>query len=308
MNANRVALVTGATGFVGGHLARRLLADGWETHAIVRPSSNATILCEVLGSGNVHVHDGRTMGLIDILRSVRPDIVFHLASLVVAEHSTDDVDPLVQSNILFGVQLLEAMTVAGVSDIVNTGTTWQHYEGREYSPVSLYAATKQAFQDILLFYCEVRGLRAVTLELPDTYGPGDKRPKLLSVLNRAARSGETLQMSPGEQLLDLVHVDDVVRGYGVAADGLLSGHLPSPSRYRLSSESLVRLKDVVELYRQATGHSVSVAWGGRPYRVREVIEPVSPVPVLPEWQPCISLRDGLAALNVESQEDGDGNR
>jgi len=308
MNATRVALVTGATGFVGGRLARRLLADGWETHAIVRPSSNAVILRDVLGSGNVHAHDGSTVGLIEVLRGVHPDIVFHLASVFVAEHSTDDVHPLVQSNILFGVQLLEAMVVAGMSAIVDTGTTWQHYEGREYSPVSLYAATKQAFQDVLQFYCEVRGLRAVTLELPDTYGPGDKRPKLLSVLNRAARSGKTLQMSPGEQLLDLLHVDDVVHGYEVAADALLAGNLPSPSRYRLSSGSLVRLRDIVELYRGATGHTVNVVWGGRPYRAREVMEPFSPVPVLPEWQPCISLRDGLAALNAESQEDADGNR
>jgi len=303
----RVALVTGATGFVGGRLARRLLADGWETHAIVRPSSNATILRGVLGSGNVYAHDGSTVDLIDVLRSVHPDVVFHLASVFVAEHATDDVDPLVQSNILFGTQLLEAMTVAAVSTIVNTGTTWQHYEGREYSPVSLYAATKQAFQDILQFYCEVRGLRAVTLELPDTYGSGDRRPKLLSVLDRAARTGETLQMSPGEQLLDLLHVDDVVHGYEVAADALLAENLPSPSQYRLSSGSLVRLRDVVELYREATGHTVNVVWGGRPYRVREVMEPVSPVSVLPEWQACISLKDGLATLEAESQEDGNGN-
>ena len=308
MSTARVALVTGATGFVGGRLARRLLADGWETHAIVRPSSNATILRGVLGSGNVYAHDGSTVDLIDVLRSVHPDVVFHLASVFVAEHATDDVDPLVQSNILFGTQLLEAMTVAAVSTIVNTGTTWQHYEGREYSPVSLYAATKQAFQDILQFYCEVRGLRAVTLELPDTYGSGDRRPKLLSVLDRAARTGETLQMSPGEQLLDLLHVDDVVHGYEVAADALLAENLPSPSQYQLSSGPLVRLKDVVELYRQATGHTVNVVWGGRPYRLREIMEPRSPVPVLPEWQPCISLRDGLVALNAESQEDADGNR
>ena len=294
MSVARVALVTGAAGFVGGHLARRLLADGWETHAIVRSSSNATTLRGVLGSGSVHVHDGSTVDLIDVLRRVHPDIVFHLASVFVAEHLTDDVDPLIRSNVLFGVQLLEAMTIAGVSDIVNTGSYSQHYEGREYSPVSLYAATKQAFQDILQFYCEVRGLRAVTLELPDTYGPDDKRPKLFSLLDRTARSGETLQMSPGEQLLDLLHVDDVVHGYEVAADGLLSGHLPSPSQYQLSSGSLVRVKDVVELYRQATGRTVSVAWGGRPYRVREVMEPRSPVPVLPGWAPSRSLAEWLA--------------
>lgn len=294
MNPARVALVTGATGFVGGHLVRNLLADGWAAHAVVRPSSSTTALSRVLGSGNVHVHDGSTVAIIDILRSVQPDVVFHLASVFVADHDADDVGPLVQSNILFGVQLLEAMAVAGVSTVINTGTTWQHYEGREYSPVSLYAATKQAFQDILQFYCEARGLRALTLELPDTYGPGDKRPKLFSVLDRAAQTGETLQMSPGEQLLDLLHVDDAVRGYEVAADSLLSGHVPSPSRYRLSSGSLVCLKHVVEFYRETTRRTVNVVWGGRPYRVREVMEPRSPVPVLPGWAPSRSFAAWLA--------------
>ena len=308
MSPARVALVTGATGFVGGHLVRLLMANGWETHAIVRPSSNATTLRDVLGSSKVHEHDGSISGLINIVGSVRPLVVFHLASAVITDYVVADVEPLIRSNILFGTQLLEAMAVAGVSVIVNTGTILQHYEGKEYSPVSLYAATKQAFQDVLQFYCEARGLHAVTLELPNVYGPGDRRPKLLTALAGAARTGETLALTPGEQFLDLVHVDDVVHGYQVAADGLLSGHLPSPSQYQLSSGSLVPLKGVVELYRQATGHTVSVAWGGRPYRVREVMEPRSPVPVLPEWQACISLKDGLATLKAESQEDTDGNR
>jgi nucleoside-diphosphate-sugar epimerase len=221
-------------------------------------------------------------------------VVFHLASAVITDYVAADVEPLIRSNILFGTQLLEAMAVAGVSVIVNTGTISQHYEGREYSPVYLYSATKQAFQDVLQFYCEARGLRAVTLELPDTYGPGDRRPKLLTLLAGATRTGETLALTPGEQFLDLLHVDDVVHGYEVAADGLLTGKLPSPSRYRLSSGSLVRLKDVVELYRQATGSAVSIVWGGRPYRAREVMEPRSPVPVLPGWIPSKSLATWLA--------------
>ena len=294
MSTARVALVTGATGFLGEHLLQRLLVDGWETHAIVRPSSNATTLRDVLGSGNVHEHDGSTSGLINIVGSVCPLAVFHLASAVITDYVAVDVEPLIRSNILFGTQLLEAMAVAGVSVIVNTGTISQHYEGREYSPVYLYAATKQAFQDVLQFYCEARGLHAVTLELPDTYGPGDRRPKLLTLLANAARTGETLALTPGEQFLDLLHVDDVVHGYEVAADGLLTGKFPSPSRYRLSSGSLVRLKDVVELYREVTGHTVSVAWGGRPYRVREVMEPISPIPILPGWVPSKSLTTWLA--------------
>ena len=298
MSTARVALVTGATGFIGGRLVRSLLVDGWETHAIVRPSSNATTLRDVLGSSKVHEHDGSISGLINIVGSVRPLVVFHLASLVITDYVVADVEPLIRSNILFGTQLLEAMAIAGVSVIVNTGTISQHYEGRDYSPAYLYAATKQAFQDVLQFYCEARGLHAVTLELPDTYGPGDRRPKLLTLLAGAARTGETLALTPGDQFLDLLHVEDVVHGCEVAADGLLTGKLPSPSRYRLSSGSLVRLKNVVELYREATGRVVNVVWGGRPYRAREVMEPISPIPILPGWVPSRSLATWLAESNT----------
>lgn len=72
----------------------------------------------------------------------------------------------------------------------------------------------------------------------------------------------------------------IAGGYAVA---LLSGNLPSSSRYRLSLGSLVGLKDVVKLYREATGHAVNAIWGGRPYRPREAVEPRSPAPVLLDW-------------------------
>jgi len=148
VNAARVALVTGDTGFVGGSLARRLPADGSETYAIVRPSSNATILGDVLGSGNVHVHDGSTVGLIDILRSVHPDIVFHLASLVVAEHSTDDVDPFVQSNVLFGTQLLEAVT-AGANPATTTPVARGTISNGPVFPAAMITSTCTRIRDTI---------------------------------------------------------------------------------------------------------------------------------------------------------------
>ena len=67
------------------------------------------------------------------------------------------------SNITFGTQLVEAMVANGCYQFVNTGTSWQHYENDEYNPVNLYAATKQAFEDILRYYVETSALRVITL-------------------------------------------------------------------------------------------------------------------------------------------------
>ena len=62
--------------------------------------------------------------MVGIVGAARPDVVFHLASTFVAEHSTEDVAALVESNLLLGTQLAEAMRVHGRTLLVNTGTAW----------------------------------------------------------------------------------------------------------------------------------------------------------------------------------------
>ena len=292
----RRALVTGATGFIGSHLAQRLLRDGWDTAVIVRPGSDLAALKSIAGKLTVHEHDGTTGGMIALLKTAKPDIVFHLASLFLSQHRPEDMDPLIKSNVLFGAQLLEAMTAAGIRLLVNTGTSWQHYENREYSPMNLYAATKQAFETILQYYLETTPLKAITLMLFDTYGPDDPRPKLFHLLRKTAESREPLAMSPGEQLIDLVHIDDVVRAFSLAADRLSAGAVPRHESYAVSSGAPIKLRDLVELYAQITGTTVPRTWGGRPYRQREVMVPWTNGMALPNWTPRISLAKGLKSM------------
>jgi len=292
----RSALVTGSTGFIGGRLSQRLLEDGWRVHAIVRPGSDAAGLPDQ-PAFTLHVHDGTTQGMIAIMQAVRPDVVFHLASLFLADHQPEQVALLVESNVLFATQLLEAMVAAEVGCIVNTGTAWQHFEGREYRPVNLYAATKQAFESVLAYYTDARGLSAITLKLFDTYGTGDKRRKLIRILGDAVRSGETLAMSPGEQILDLSHVDDVVDAFLVAAERLMARLAPLNERYLVPGERF-DIRELVALVGKAAGQPLPVDFGGRPYRPREVMEPIvaQPQDLLPGWKPRRSLRSYLPSL------------
>ena len=116
--------MTGATGFVGAHLVRRLIKEDWETHIITRPSSTLMSLSDVRNKVIVHQHDGSTNSMIKIVENAEPDIVFHLASVFLAQHKPADIESLVQSNLLLGTQLVEAMTLQGVTKLVNTGTSW----------------------------------------------------------------------------------------------------------------------------------------------------------------------------------------
>lgn len=294
--ASRKALLTGATGFIGSHVARRLVESGWSVHVILRVDADVSPITGILDRLTIHRHDGSTEGLEEIVRQAAPDMVFHLASLFLAQHRPEDVEPLVRSNVLFGAQLLEAMVKHGVHRLVNTGTSWQHYESRDYSPVNLYAATKQAFEDILRYYTEAASLRGISLKLFDSYGPGDTRPKLFTLLRRVAEQKEQLAMSPGEQLIDLVYIDDIVDCFILAAERLMTGAVTCHESYAVSSGAPVRLRELVEVYGRVLGKPLPIEWGGRPYRPREVMVPWNTGESLPGWRPKVGLEEGIARM------------
>lgn len=263
-------------------------------HIVIR---NGSLLPAAPGFSQAvkHTHDGTTEGMIRLVAEAKPDVVFHLASLFLAQHEPGDVEPLVLSNVLFGSQLLEAMRVNGVSQIVNTGTSWQHYNNDDYKAVCLYAATKQAFEDILAYYTETASIKAVTLQLFDTYGPDDPRPKLFHLLNKTARSRKALAMSPGEQLIDLVYIDDVIDAYlcAIAALGVLPvGH----HVYAVSSGKPLPLRELVSIYEKVAGVNLPIDWGKRSYRPQEVMVPWSRGQSLAGWYPRVSLAEGIRRI------------
>jgi len=286
------ALVTGSTGFVGSHLVRRLVTEGWEVHCITRPSSDLSVLGEAADQVVRHVHDGTTERMLQIVEKSTAQVVFHLASLFLASHKPKDVEGLIRSNVLFGTQLVEAVVALGVPYLINTGTSWQHFNNETYNPVCLYAATKQAFEDVLFYYTETTPLRVVTLELHDTYGPGDPRPRLVPLLCNVAQSGEKLAMSPGEQLIDLVYIDDVVDAFLVAAREV-EFQYDAKTSYAVSSGKPIRLRDLVRVCETVLGQSLNIVWGGRAYRPREMMRPWDRGIPLPNWSPKIDLLDGI---------------
>jgi len=289
---NKNVLVTGGTGFIGSHLVKKLLDLNYNVHIIVRPDSNIELLVDCIDKISFHEYNSDYSSIEKAIVDSKPDVVFHLASAFIAQHKDYEIEKLICSNILFGTYILEAMANNNVDKLINTGTSWQHYKNEEYSPVNLYSATKQAFEDIVKYYSEIGAVRSIHLKLFDTYGKDDNRPKLMKLLKNSSISNQRLEMSEGNQLLDMVYIDDVINAFIRAYELLSEGYLNNES-FGVSSGHRISLKNLVYKINEVTGNDLPVTFGSRPYRNREVMDPWSTFETLPGWSPQILLETGI---------------
>lgn len=281
--------ITGANGFLGSNLVEYLLDAGHDVIAVIRPGCAHDKLshlnCEI-------VHYDGTISSLKAHLDANTTIV-HTASYYVAEHKEEDIPMLLNSNLQYGLNLLEAMRVRGAKKIVNIGTAWQGYKGQERRPVNLYAATKQAFEDFITYYCDAEGFRAISLRLNDTYGEKDQRMKLVKLLINAGLTKTTLDMSAGEQYINLSHISDVCGAIDASIRNIPESN--SIEIYNLINKDEYTIKDLVKIIEDELKITVPVNFGARDYRAREVMEPLK-TNKLKFYEPSTDLRIGIQKI------------
>lgn len=277
-------------------MLKYLLDKDWDIHVVADPKFGYANIEDVLPRIDVFEYNGGISSLCEYFTTVNPDVVFHLAAAVITNYAPEQVPVLIQSNVQFGTEILEAMKASGTKLFVGTGSYWQNYNDEAYNPVDLYAATKEAFEKILRYYTETEGIRAIMLRLFDVYGTGDKRPKLWNIIKQKAGSGEELKLSAGEQLLDMVFISDVCTAYEQAYHLLCSDSNIVNNVYGVYTNRRKTLREIVEIYRRMLDGPVIINYGGKPYKKREVMNPTDKLEILPGWQPQIPLELGLKKM------------
>ncbi len=292
------ALLTGGNGFVGSQLVAALLGAGVDVHAIA--NSNHQRLSPLLPEDHIHVMGQNHYNASDLVTTLQPDAIFHLAAVYEEPVSIQCVGEMVDGNLALGTALLfGASRCTRPAIFINTGTYWQYNHQGDYAPNTVYAATKQAFQDILFFFERKRFVSATTLLLYDTFGPGDTRSKLWAHLLRQPPA-TVIALSDGNQLVELVGIDDVVRAFLRAATLLEQGVQLEPV-YSIRSASQRTLREMVEELNSRAALGLDLRWGAKPYWEGQVVLPWQG-PLLPGWLPSEPAIDALIRLAHQTRQ------
>ena len=293
--AGRRVMVTGASGFLGRHLCRRLTEFDAELFAAGRGDQPDGIptkhWCRFNWADSSQVQQA--------VAKVKPEILFHLAGVADGRRGREWVLPTLHGNLTATVHLLTAVADLGCQRILLAGSLEEPTENELATnpPDSPYAAAKFATSLYADLFRRLYALPVLTARIFMTYGPGQPSHKLIpSVISTLLRKG-SLQIESGERLVDWIYVDDTVEG--LLSLAALSN--PQSSTYDVGWGQLYSVRDVVQRLANLLEGTVPLEFAETSQRGAERVAAANleQTKIATGWSPQITLDQGLART-VES--------
>lgn len=300
-------LVTGATGFLGSHLTRRLLAQGHQVHVLARPDSDFRRLRDCRERLSVWTGDVTDFASVRAAcRGAQPERIFHLAgdtSLRAFSGDWDSVERAASLGIGGLLNLLRAASEAApdVRCIVRTGGLEEYGDGpspfvesQREAPCSPYSFAQTAGTHLSQMMQPHLPFAVVTLRPTLIYGPDQSSDFLIPSLIRTLLRGRRFTLTEGRQQRDLLHVDDFVSAVAAAADRHASLH---GAILNIATGEGHAIRDIAQRIAGKLDAAALLDIGGAPDRATEIFDLVGDATLARErldWRPQVPLDEGLA--------------
>ncbi len=297
-------MVTGANGFLGAAVARRLIAAGYRVYGLIRACS--TNRARLLPLHSLEVVEMASYGveeLREVFQRIQPDYVLHLAAAGVAPGSS--AAEMHEGNVEVTRRILQA-AAGTVRRVVNTGSCFEYQpcppgtlmtENWPLQSGSPYAHTKQLAVLLARTLASQLDVPVVTLRPFGVYGPGESPRRLLPSLIHGLLSGVGVDLSPGLQVRDLTYIDDVAEAYLCACQ---SPQMDTRGGiYNVCSSVPTEIRSVCQLVADELGQPRSLLRFGclpaRPEEAPWIVGDASRFTITTGWKPRFSLVEGVRA-------------
>ena len=236
-NKNKTALVTGAAGFIGFHISKKLLDEGWRVigldcmsdyYDVSLKNRRECILLQNASYRSVHEKVETPNILMSLLEEEQPDVVIHLAAQAGVRYSIDNPRAYLESNINGTFELLEAIRAFPPEHVLlaSTSSAYGASENMPYKEtvkvdhqMSFYAATKKSTENMAHSYSHLFELPITMLRFFTVYGPWGRPDMALFKFTESILNGHAIDVyNHGEMSRDFTYIDDLVHGMRLLID------------------------------------------------------------------------------------------
>lgn len=293
---NKRILVTGATGFIGNHLVKFLLAHGADVHALVR-SENSKIRFVTQ-----HVCDLKNDE--QVKKSVaisRPQIVFHLAAYKQRDSKMTSIKEAIDTNVIGSLNLFEALSnmdhhlekvvVVGTAEEYGNNKT-PYIEGLREAPITAYSYSKLCVTNLCEMLYKSYNFPVVLVRPSVAYGPGQESDMFLPALIQSVIMNKPFKMTTGEQKRDFIYIEDLVRA--LIAVGNSSDCIGE--MINIGSGIGYKIRDIALKVERLLHKQGIIQLGALEYRNNEIMDyavDINKSHMLLNWQPEYSIEEGL---------------
>ena len=280
-------LLTGATGFLGSHLLKALINKGYEVVVLKRSTSN---MWRLKGFENAFKsYDIDQVPLRKAFEEQYIDTIIHTAC--VYGRKGESMQQILETNLMFGIELLNTGTFFNTETFFNTGTFLYKY-------LNYYALSKKQFEEWLQLSSDK--IQVVNLKLELMFGEQDGNDKFTTwILNELKQEKPTIPLTSGTQKRDFIYIDDVVCAYLTCLEK--ASQLKAFNDIEVCTGVLTPVKTFVTLVKETLeklkGHPIATQlnFGALPYREGEIMEPQVDNNVLCSlgWQPKKTLEENI---------------
>lgn len=308
-------LVTGILGFIGSHLAEKLVDGGYQVYGIVRRVANRSleVIKEILKDVTLVTGDITDYASIrNALKTVDPDIVIHLAALTPVRDSFERPFEYQQANLLGTMNVAHAMLelpdpqtrkliAASTAEVYGLQEREPLKETLTLRPTSPYAVSKAAADLYLQMMFHTYSLNGTILRPANTYGRKFDTSFIIEYLVTEMLKGEKVYVGAPNSVRDYTYVDDHVNAYLLA----IKSAKAKGQVYNVGTGVGISNKELAEIVAEKIGYDKRIVFGsyppGYPYR-----PPISDQPYIVldstkikkelDWAPKVPLSEGIAKV------------